>query len=80
MMASAEVQIMSRDMDRESIERRLAAYFGAASTALAAALSEVKWSFECPAFLAGVLDEMTGDIAAEEAVILWAIRRGRIWS
>jgi hypothetical protein len=67
-------------MDRESIERRLRDYFGASRTSLAAALSEVRWSFECPEFLAGVLGEMTAAVTAEEAVLLWAIRRGRLWS
>jgi hypothetical protein len=71
---------MNRSMDRESIERRLADYFGASRTSLAAALSEVKWSFESPAFLAGVLEEMTVAVTVEEAVELWAIRRGRLWS
>ena len=39
---------------------------------------EVKWSFECPAFLAAVLGEMTAAATAEEAVEQWAIRRGRL--
>lgn len=72
-------QGVNRGLDKESIERRLKCHFGQSPPALAAALSEVRWSFECPAFLAGVLGEMTPDVPTEEAVVRWAIRRGQLW-
>jgi hypothetical protein len=44
----------------------------------AAALCEVETSFRFPVYLAGIVAELPG-MAAEDAVISWAIRRGRAW-
>jgi len=68
-------------MCRERIEDRVRRYFGpAARAALPAALSEVQACFAFPEFLAGVLREMGPAASAEEAVVQWAIIRGKQWA
>jgi hypothetical protein len=66
-------------MNRESIEERLHRYFGSARTALAAALSEVKECFAYPEYLSAILHELGPDVPADDAVVQWAITRGRQW-
>lgn len=66
-------------LDRERIERRVCEHFGWAQPAIGAALSDVRACFAHPEFLAAVLVEVGSAIPVEEAVLRWAIARGRLW-
>jgi len=61
-----------------SVIARLTERFVSA-TALAAAVGEVESAMEYPAYLAGIVTEVSAEVTEVEAVFVWAVRRGEVW-